>query len=320
MHRRHALKSLAAVTGVGLAAERISASPEPGTTAAQTSRRAARRFRPPYIECADGARLAYRDYGTGSPMLFVAPWALSSGWWDYQITHLTGQALRCITYDRRGHGRSSDPGAGYDFDTLADDLAAVIDQLDLRAVVLVGHSLGAAEVVRYLTRHGARRVSRIVLVAPTTPFLLRTADNPLGIESAVLERARARFLEDAPERLSSAAPSFFGASRNVVSAAMIDWWTRMMLDGCSMKVMLDLNRVLTETDFRKELPKITVPALIVHGDSDVSAPIDLTGRRTQALIAGSQLKVYEGAAHGLPITHMRQLNADLLAFARGDAI
>lgn len=221
----------------------------------ETSRRPRRRFRPPYIECADGARLAYRDYGTGAPMLFVAPWASSSGWWDCQITHLTGQALRCITYDRRGHERSSGPGAGYDFDVPADDLAAVIDQLDLRSVVIVGHSLGAAEVVRYLTRHGARRVSRIVLVAPTMPFLVKPVDNPNGLESAMLERA---------------------------------------------------------------LPKITVPALIVHGDSDVSAPIDLTGRRTHALMAGSQLKVYEGAAHGLPVTHMRQLNADLLAFARGE--
>jgi non-heme chloroperoxidase len=265
----------------------------------------------------DGTSLYYKDWGTGPAVVFAAPWALHSSWWEYQMAYLPGQGLRCIGYDRRGHGRSSEPGQGYEFDTLADDLAVLIGQLDLHDVTLVGHSMGSGEVVRYLARHGAAgRVKRAVLVAPITPFTLKTADNPDGVEQSALEKGRIALGKDRPGRIAEAAAGFFGAPKNPVSAAMMDWWTEMMLGGCSLRIMLELHRVFTETDFRPDLRAIGVPTLIVHGDSDTSTPLDFTGRRTAALIRGSELKVYEGAAHGLPVTHMEALNRDLLAFVR----
>jgi pimeloyl-ACP methyl ester carboxylesterase len=272
------------------------------------------RRKTPFIDARDGTSLFYRDWGTGKPAVFVAPWALNSDWWEYQMTHLADRGVRALAYDRRGHGRSGQPAFGYDFDALADDLAAVIEGLDLRDVTLVGHSMGAGEVVRYLSRHHARRVARIVLVAPIGPLTLRTADNPDGVERSDLEKSRASLGKDRPGNIAKAAAAFFGAEKNSVSPAMLEWWTSMILHQCSLKVMLDLHRVFTETDFRPDLRTITVPTLIIHGDSDTSTPLDFTGRRMAALIRGSQLKVYEGAAHGLPITHMDALNRDLLAF------
>lgn len=269
-----------------------------------------------FIEAADKAKIAFRDWGTGRPVVFVAPWALCSDWWDYHITSLAGPEWRCVAYDRRGHGRSDEPGRGYDFDTLADDLSAVIEALDLQNLVLVGHSLGAAEVVRYLSRHRLRRVSRAVLVAPTTPFILKTDDNPDGAPRDTLEKGREALKRDFHRRIAQAARDFFGADKNQVSDETMTWWTRMIVDRCSMKVMLELHKVMTETDFRAELPTIGVPTLIVHGDSDTSAPLELTGRRTHQLIAASKLTVYEGAAHGLPLTHADRLLSDILAFAR----
>jgi pimeloyl-ACP methyl ester carboxylesterase len=312
MHRRDLLKSLA--SGAGLVASQTA--PLPAQRATPTGAKDAapdKRF----IETRDGASLFYKDWGAGRPVVFVAPWALNSDWWEYQMTYLAGQGLRCIAYDRRGHGRSGWPRQGYEFNTLADDLAAVIEQLNLHGVTLVGHSMGCGEVVRYLSRHRARRVVRAVLVATITPFTLKTADNPDGVERSVLEKGRIALSQDRPHQIAKAAPAFFGAPKNPVSTEIMEWWTRMIIDQCSLKTMLDLHRVFTETDFRPELRTIKVPTLIIHGDSDTSTPIDFTGRRTERLIPSGQLKVYEGAAHGLPITHMDQLNADLLAFVKG---
>jgi pimeloyl-ACP methyl ester carboxylesterase len=272
-----------------------------------------------FVEARDGTRLFCRDWGSGRPLVFAAPWALNSGWWEYQTTWLAAHGLRCVSYDRRGHGRSSEPAHGYEFDTLADDLATVIERLDLRDITLVGHSMGCGEVVRYLTRHGSghgtRRVARAALVATITPFILKTADNPDGVDKSVFEAGRAALSKDRPQQIAKAAPGFFGAPANSVSAEIMNWWTRMLVDQCSLKVMLQLHRVFTETDFRPELRKITVPTLLIHGDSDTSAPIDFTARRTAPLIPDCRLKIYEKAAHGLPFTHMDQLNADLLEFA-----
>jgi len=269
-----------------------------------------------FIQAHDGTSLFYRDWGSGPPLVFVAPWSLSSDWWEYQMTDLAGRGLRCISYDRRGHGRSEEPGRGYEFDTLAGDLAAVVEQLDLRSVTLVGNSMGCAEVVRYLSQHPAHRIARAVLVSTITPSILKTAENPTGVDESVLENGRAALAKDRPHQIAIAVPGFFGAPSNTVSTEIADWWVRMIVDRCSLKVMLDLHRIFTTTDFSADLRKITVPVLLVHGDRDISAPIDLTGRRTAKLIPQCELKVYENAAHGLPITHMDQLNAELLAFAR----
>lgn len=316
MDRRDVLRSVvSAAVGAGLTAAGSDVSEAQEKNTGASAARATRL--PSFVETGDGTRLFCKDWGTGKPALFVAPWALNSDWWEYQMTYLAGQGVRCIAYDRRGHGRSSQPGHGYDFDTLADDLAAVIERLGERDVTLVGHSMGTGEIVRYLSRHRATgRVTRVVLVAPITPFTLKTPDNPDGVERSVLETGRMALSKDRPARIAEAAPAFFGAPKNPVSAAMMEWWTDMIVQQCSLRVMLDLHRVFTETDFRPDLRTITVPTLIIHGDSDTSTPLDFTGRRTARLIAGSQLKVYEGAAHGLPITHMERLNADLVEFVK----
>ena len=313
MDRRGVLKSvMSTVGGAGLIAA------DGGTSVAeeQTSRVSPTKGRPvAFIDTRDGVGLFYRDWGVGSPLVFLAPWGMDSDWWEYQMAYLVGQGLRCIAYDRRGHGRSVEPSGGYEFDTLADDLNEVIERLDLHAVTLVGHSMGCMEVVRYLSRHGAGRIARIAMVAPNTPLIVKTADNPDGVDRRVLDGALARLSRDRQYVIATAATAFFGAPINSVSAEMMQWWTNMILK-CSLRVLLDLRRMFTETDFRSELSKISLPTVIIHGDSDTSAPIDRTGRKTASLISGSQLKVYEGAAHGLPITHMDRLNQDLLAFAR----
>jgi non-heme chloroperoxidase len=306
MHRRDLFASVVpTLAGARLAAAQRESAREPRRSL-------------PFIETADGTRLFCRDWrgarGSRGTVVFLAPWAMHSDWFEYQMTALADAGLRCVAYDRRGHGRSSEPGRGYDFDTLTDDLRTVIDRLDLRDVTLVGHSMGAGEVVRYLSRYRQRHVRRVVLIAPISPFALKTADNPGGAERSALERGRVALGQDRPGRLAEAAPAFFGTDKNTVSAATLGWWVGMMVQQCSLKVMLDLHRVFTETDFRPDLRAITVPVLVVHGDHDTSTPLESAGRPTAALIEGSVLKIYAGAAHALPITHKAQLNADLLAF------
>ena len=313
MLRRGLLKSMAALaTGGGLLAvgkeDRLGAG---DPLASPKDRPCVRRF----IECVDGTNLFFRDWGTGRALVFLAPWTLNSAWWEYQIADLSARGVRCVAYDRRGHGRSDEPTHGYEFDTLADDLQTVLEQLALREVTLVGQSMGCGEVVRYLSRHGSDRVARIVLVSTITPFRLKTDDNPDGVDRAVLENVRKVLSKERPHPIAAAAPAFFGAPKNNVSQEIMDWWLRMIVDGCSLKVMLDLHKIYTETDFRPELRKISVPTLLVHGDNDSSTPLEMTARKTVPLITGCQLKVYEGAAHGLPFTHADRLNADLLAFA-----
>src|SRR5262245_27745239 len=197
MNRRNALKSVAlATTGVGL-------------TAAHTIASTEKTLRTPFIVTRDGANLFYKDWGNGKPVVFVHSWALDSDMWQYQMIHLAGQGLRCIAYDNRGHGRSSDPGQGYDYDTLADDLAAALDHLNLRDVSLVSHSMGCGVVVRYLSRHGSRRIAGAALVAPTTPFLLKTEDNPDGLDKKIFEQLRAMWSRDFPKWLADNAGPFF---------------------------------------------------------------------------------------------------------------
>jgi non-heme chloroperoxidase len=269
----------------------------------------------PYIETGDGTTLFYKDWGAGKPVLFIHGWALGCDMWEYQMPYLVGQGLRCIAYDKRGCGRSSQPWSGYDFDTFADDLAMMIEQLDLREVTLVGHSMGCGDISRYLSRHGMERVARAALVAPTTPFILKTADNPEGLDKSVFDNIVAELGRDRPHFLAVGAPAFFGTRgpNCPVSQEMIQWAIGLFLPA-SPKAMTAMIRAMSETDLREDMHAFTVPTLIIHGNADQRAPIDLTGRRTAQAISGSQLKVYEGAAHGLFITERDRLNADLLAF------
>jgi len=246
----------------------------------------------------------------------VAPWALCSDWWDIPVVSLSERGWRCVTFDRRGHGRSDDPCQGYDFDTLADDIAAILDGLDLQNVVLVGHSMGGAEVVRYLTRYRGHRVTHAVLIAPTTPFTMKTDDNPGGTPRETLERTRESFRHDFPHLVAKAAPDFFGVPKNSVSSETMDWWSRQIVDRCSISVLSELYKIMTETDFRPELRTIRTPTLILHGNIDKSARLESTGRPTHELIGGSQFSVYEDAAHALPLTHTDRMLTDIVAFAR----
>lgn len=269
--------------------------------------------RPPFIETRDGIRLHWRDWGRGAPVLFVHSWAMQTRMWDYQVAALAEHGLRCIGFDRRGHGASDPAAEGYDYDTLADDLAAVIDALDLRGLTLVGHSMGAGEIVRYLTRHGSGRVARIALLAPTTPCLMQTAANPDGVPAAALEAMRAEWRRDFPKWVADNTAPFFTPE---TSPALMKWGIDMLLE-ISLPVALECNRTVAGTDFRAELERIDVPTLLLHGDKDVSAPLALTGRPTAALVPDCTFKIYDGAPHGLMYTHMARVNADLAGFAAG---
>jgi len=301
MRRRNLLKSFAvgATTSALMGADAVKS--KAGVSKAKNGE---------FIEARDGTALFYRDWGAGKPMVFLAPWAMNSKWWEIQMFRLTEEGIRCVAFDRRGHGRSGQPDRGYDFDTLADDLTAVMEKLDLHDVTLVGHSLGCGEVVHYLSRHGARRVARAVLIGTITP-----GDNPP--DKSRFEKRRALLITDPFGVIANAAGEFFGAAKNPVSEETLRWWTRMMTDECNLKVMLDLLRVFTTTDFRPQLSSIRVPTLLIHGDIDTSALIEVTAKRTVPLIQGSRLNIYENAAHGLPFTHAERLIGDLLAFANG---
>jgi non-heme chloroperoxidase len=269
-----------------------------------------------WISVQGGTRLFYRDWGTGRPVVFQAGWALPSEMWNYQITPLSESGMRCIAYDRRGHGRSDDAGTGFDYDTLADDLAAVLDTLDLQRAMLVSHSMAAGEVIRYVTRHGTGRISRIVLVAPAgVPYPVKTSDNPTGFDASIFEGFRKSFLlKDYPKWMADNERPFVVEG---TSNAMVGWIKHLMLQ-TSMKALVEFNRSGTSTDFRKELPNITVPTLVIQGDKDVSAPIERTGIPTARMIPGAKLTIYHGAPHGLFVTHMDRLNRDLIDFAAAD--
>jgi non-heme chloroperoxidase len=311
MNRRDLLTS---TVSVAAGAALLATDPEPvwgnGTKSADSKNKL---LSMPFLETRDRATLFYKDWGAGKSVVFVHSWALNSDMWQYQMLHLSGQGLRCVAYDQRGHGRSSQPGYGYDFDTLADDLASLLEQLDLREVTLIGHSMGCGEIVRYLSRHGSGRVARAVFIGTATPFSLKTPDNPDGIDRATFDKLRAPLAKDFPKWLGDNARPFFVPE---TSPEMVQWVVGMCLQA-SLKALLDWHKASTETDFRAELPGISVPTLIIHGDADVSEPIEQRGRRTAQLIPGSQFKLYEGAPHGLMFTHTDRLNGDLLAFIKG---
>jgi non-heme chloroperoxidase len=314
MNRRNLLQTAATVAGIGLFA--TEAEIARAAAATQTAANSAIRFSP-FLETRDGAVLYSKEWperksaGGKKTFIFVHSWSMNSAMWQYQMLPLTERGYRCFAYDQRGHGRSSDPGRGYDCDTLADDLAEVMEKFDLRDAVMVGHSMSPGTITRYVTRHGAERVRKVVMIAPTLPFILKTADNPDGINETVLAQQRAEWTRNFPEWLGANARTFFVPD---TPQEMVDWVKRMAM-GASLRALVDLNHTVTETDFRAELKKFPVPTLVIHGTADVSAQLDLTGRRAAALIPGARLKVYDGAPHGLMFTHTDRLNADLIEFA-----
>jgi non-heme chloroperoxidase len=297
MERRTAIKSMAAITA--LAATTTTAAHADTKSAAQGKRTG----RGPFIAGADGNWLFHRDWGQGKPVVFCHPWGLNSDIWEYQLVALSEQGVRCVAYDRRGHGRSEDPGHGYDFDTLAADLAAVIEQLDLRDVTLVGYSMGSAETIHYISRYGKDRIARLVLTSPVAPF---------REDRSTFDGMIAGLRNDRPAFLTGGLPYFLGRDSQA-SAAMTQWVLEQFLTS-SPKAEIECQRSIAGTDDRALLGKLQVPVLIIQGDRDELAPLERTRRMLVEAIPGCELRVYEGAPHGIALTHRDRFTRDLLGF------
>ncbi len=271
----------------------------------------------PRIAMKDGTRVYYKDWGTGRPIVFSHGWPLSSDAWEDQMLFLASQGYRCVAHDRRGHGRSCQPWNGNDMDTYADDLAALVEALNLDKAVLIGHSTGGGEVARYIGRHGTRRVGKAVLIGAVTPLMLKTPANPDGLPMAEFDKMRAAVLADRSQFFQDFSKPFYGANRfgSKVSQGLRDWfWMQGMHAG--LKNVFDCIRAFSETDFTSDLKKFDVPTLIIHGDDDQTVPLASSALPTSKLIKGAELKVYKGGSHGLCSVQKEEVNADLLAFIK----
>ena len=264
-----------------------------------------------FVPMQDGTQLFVRDWGQGETIVFLAGWCLTSDSWGYQMPHFVEQGFRCIAYDRRGHGRSADPGGGYDYDTLADDLAELLKQRNLDRVTLVAHSMASGEVIRYMTRYKGERVTKIAMLAPTAPCLIYTSNNPSGIPREVFDQVREELRYDFQGWIARNSAPFIAPS---TSQATVAWFANQM-NQTSMQAMLGCNRSMIESDFREELKSINIPILVIHGDTDASAPLEITGKQVAVIAPNAKLKVYANAPHALFATHARKVNADLLTFA-----
>ena len=271
------------------------------------------------ITTADGTEIFYKDWGTGQPIVFSHGWPLSSDDWDNQMLYFLSQGYRVIAHDRRGHGRSEQPWIGNDLDTYADDLATLVETLDLKDVTHVGHSTGGGEVARYIARHGTGRVAGAVLIGAIPPLMLKTTANPGGLPMDVFDGIRASVLADRSQFFKDLASGpFFGFNRPEakVSQGMIDsFWLQGMQAG--LKNVFDCIKAFSETDQTDDLKKFDVPTLIIHGDDDQVVPFGASAMLSSKLVKGSMLKVYAGAPHGLTATHKDRVNADLLSFVEG---
>jgi non-heme chloroperoxidase len=267
----------------------------------------------------DGTQLYYKDWGTGQPIVFCHGWPLSSDSWEAQMMHVASRGFRAIAHDRRGHGRSSQPWDGNEMDTYADDLAALVDHLDLHDAVLVGFSTGGGEVARYVGRHGTKRVAGLALISAVPPLMLKTDANPGGLPIEVFDELRAKSLADRSQLYRDLASGpFFGFNRAGAkpSQGMIDsFWHQGMLAG--HKNAYDSIAAFSATDFTEDLKKFDKPTLILHGDDDQIVPIGVSAHAAAKLVPHAKLVVYPGAPHGLTDTHKERLNADLLAFLQG---
>ena len=261
--------------------------------------------------------LFYEDWGSGKPVVFIHGWPLSHEMWEYQLTELPKHGLRCIAYDRRGFGKSGKPWQGYDYDTLAGDLKAVLDELDLTDVTLVGFSMGGGEIARYFGLYGNTHVSKVVLVSSVLPYLLKTTDNPDGVDEEVFDKIVDQIKDNRADFLETFGKQFFGVSMvsHPVSHPYLQWNQTLALLG-SPKATLDCVRSFSATDFREDIKKIDVPTLIIHGDSDKTVPIQSSSDQAARILMNAQYLVYEGAPHGLYFTERKRLNEDLLSFIR----
>jgi len=269
------------------------------------------------ITTRDGTSIYYKDWGSGQPVVFSHGWPLSADAFEDQMFHLASRGYRCIAHDRRGHGRSSQPWHGNDLDTYADDLAELLQALDLRQAVLVGHSTGGGEVTRYLGRHGDARIAKAVLIGAIPPLMLKSDTNPLGTPLAAFDQIRAAVIEDRAKFFMDLTMPFYGYNRpgaNISEQVRRNFWRQGMQAGFPAAYFCI--KAFSETDLTADLRKIRVPTLILHGDDDQIVPIAASALPAKQLVANASLKTYAGASHGLCTTSKDRVNEDLLSFIR----
>ena len=273
----------------------------------------------PFITTDDGTNIFYKDHGTGQPVLFSHGWPLSADAWDAQMVFMGRAGYRVIAHDRRSHGRSDQTWDGNHMDRYADDLASLIEALDLRDIILVGHSTGGGEITHYVGRHGTDRVAKMVLVGAVPPLMLRTDANPGGLPIEVFDGIRKGTFDDRSQFYRDLAMPFYGYNRDGAkpSQGVIEsFWLQGMMGG--LKGQLDCIHEFSEVDYTAGLKAIDVPTLFIHGDDDQIVPIGAAALKAHEIVAGSELKIYQGGAHGLTATEQDRFNADLLAFARAE--
>ena len=269
------------------------------------------------ITTSDGTTIYYKDWGQGPVVTFSHGWPLNSDAWDGHMLFLAQHGYRVVAHDRRGHGRSSQVSSGNDMNGYADDLAALIEALDLRDVTLVGHSTGGGEVTRYIARHGSKRVAKAVLVAAVPPLMLKTPANPEGLPMEVFDGLRAGLVKDRSQFYKDLAMQFYGANRpgaNVSQGTLEQFWLWSMQAG--LKNAYESIKAFSETDFTEDFKKIDIPALVLHGEDDQIVPVKNSAKKSAKLIKGAQEIYYPGAPHGITATHQDQVNAGLLEFLR----
>lgn len=267
------------------------------------------------ITAKDGAQIFYKDWGAGQPVVFSHGWPLSADAWDSQLLFLSQHGYRAIAHDRRGHGRSTQTSSNNDMNGYADDLAALIEALDLKDVVLVGHSTGGGEVVRYIGRHGSNRVAKVVLIAAVPPIMLKTNANPEGLPMEVFDQIRAGVASDRSQFYKDLAIQFYGANRagaKVSQGTLDQFWLWSMQAGA--KAAYECVKAFSETDFTEDLKKIDVPALVLHGEDDQIVPVKDSAKKSARIIKRATEIYYPGAPHGITATHQEKVNAELLAF------
>ena len=269
------------------------------------------------ITTKDGTTIYYKDWGTGPVITFSHGWPLNSDMWDAQMLFLAAQGFRVVAHDRRGHGRSSQASSGNDMDGYADDLAAVVEALDLRDITMVGHSTGGGEVARYIGRYGTKRLVKAVLIAAVPPIMLKSAANPEGLPIEIFDGLRSALVKDRSQTYKDFAPQFFGANRpgaQVSQGTLDQFWLWSMQAG--LKNSYESIKAFSETDFTEDLKKFDIPTLVMHGEDDQIVPVKNSARKSAQLIKGAVEIYYPGLSHGLIATHPELINRDLLAFCK----